>query len=182
MSAQFPASAKCCATRHSCPVSSCRHQQPIAFVATHRFENVTISGAPGRSTRAMSRNHLGRPRQVLDRGADRRAVELGRGKRQKRIAVEILHPPFVEKRIFGQRAALDADADDAAIRRLRREMRDPSRHHIEDRAARRQHLTVEIGNSGNRRAVYPSIRRLAREYRVGARPRLPPGRMCETAP
>ena len=38
------------------PVSSCRHQQPIAFVATHRFENVTISGAPGRSTRAMSRN------------------------------------------------------------------------------------------------------------------------------
>ena len=166
MSAQFPASAKCCATRHSCPVSSCRHQHPIAFVATHRFENVTISGAPGRSTRAMSRNtSAGRARYwiaaqiVAPSNSDS-------GKRQKRIAVEILYPPFVEKRIFGERAALDADADDPPVRRFRREMRDPSRHNIEDRAACRQHLTVEVGNSGNRRAVYPSIRRFTREYRV----------------
>src|SRR3954449_9829534 len=45
-------------------------------------------------------------------------------------------------------------------------MRDPPRQNIEDCPALRQHLTVEISHGGNGRAVYPSIRRLAREYRI----------------
>lgn len=44
---------------------------------------------------------LDRPRQILHRDADRRAVELAVAEGQARLGVEVLDMPFVEKRVFG---------------------------------------------------------------------------------
>src|SRR4029077_8790297 len=64
-------------------------------------------------------DHFAGSPQILDRAADRGAIELAGAERQGRVAVEILNPPFVEERVLQERAFVDADPDDAAERRFR---------------------------------------------------------------
>ena len=54
-------------------------------------------------------DHLTWPGQMLDSDADRCGVELGGGKRQVWIAVQILDVPLVEKRIFCQLLGIEAE-------------------------------------------------------------------------
>ncbi len=112
-------------------------------------------------------DHLAGTPEILDRAAQRRAVEFSIGKGQHRVAVQILRPPFVEKRVLGQGLAIDPDADDAAIGRLGRQMRDPARHDVENGAAGRQQLAVKIGDGGNRRAIDAGGRHVSGESGVG---------------
>ena len=113
----------------------------MARVGTQRFEKVTITGFA---------DNLAGPRQMLDRYADCRTVELGGGERQVRIAVQILYVPFVEKRVFCQLSGIETNPDDPRIGNFRRQMADPTRHQIENGAAGRQDLTIEIGDRGDR--------------------------------
>jgi len=94
------------------------------------------------------------------------AVELATRKGQHRVAVQILGAPFIEEWVLGQRAAIDADADDAAERRFGRQVRDPAGHDVEDGAARWQHFAIKVSDCGDRRPVDASRRRLARENGV----------------
>ena len=177
------ASTKCCAIRQRCPASSSRHQQPIARVGRQRFENVTISGAPGFKTRPASRmTSQGRVRcwtetQIAAPSNSRS------GERQARVAIQILYVPFVEKRVFRQLAGVEPDPDDPRIGDLGRQMADPARHQIEDGAAGRQDLAIEVGDRGDRRrrrfAGRPQIRR--RQTRRAAR-RDAPVQSSEGAP
>ena len=79
---------------------------------------------------------------MLDRYADCCTVEFCGGERQLRIAVQILHVPFVEKRVFRQLSGIETNPDDPRIGDFRRQMADPTRHQIQNGAAGRQDLTV----------------------------------------
>ncbi len=106
--------------------------------------------------------------QMLDRAADRRAVELAGGKGKLGLAVEVLHPPLVEKRILRQRTGVRSDADNPAVADFRRQMADPARRQVEDGAARRHHFAVEVGDRGDRGVVDA----FGRETQLGDRLRL----------
>src|SRR5262249_26851029 len=64
-----------------------------------------------------------------------------------------LHPPFVEKRVLGQFAGAKADTNDPRVWDFGRQMAHPSRHQIEDGAAGREDLAIEIGDGGDRHVV-----------------------------
>ena len=106
---------------------------------------------------------------MLDRGANRGTVELAGGKGQSWVAVEVLNPRLVEKRVFRQRLPLGADPDNAAERRFGRQMRDPSGHHVENCAAGRQYFAIEVGDGGDGDVVDMGERGFLRERRIGCR-------------
>jgi hypothetical protein len=70
-----------------------------------------------------------------------------------RVAIEVLDVPFVEEGVLDEFLLVEADADDAPVLGLGRQVADPARHQIEDRAAGRENAPVEIRDAGDRRLV-----------------------------
>ena len=84
--------------------------------------------------------------EILDRDADQCGVDAGRVERQARLGVEVLHEMPGQARVGGEFGRVQAVAGDAGITDLVRQVADPTRHQVEDVAARRDDLPVEVGD------------------------------------
>ncbi len=84
--------------------------------------------------------------EIPDRDADQCGVDAGRVERQARLGVEVLHEMPGQARVGGEFGRAQAVAGDAGITDLVRQVADPTRHQVEDVAARRDDLPVEVGD------------------------------------
>src|SRR5277367_3857557 len=90
---------------------------------------------------------------MLDRNAQRGAIEFVVGEREMRIAIQILDPPFVEKRVLRQFTRAEADSHHPRISNFWRQVAHPTRHQVEYGATYWQDLTIEIGDHRNGGAI-----------------------------
>ena len=81
------------------------------------------------------------------------AIEFAGSKWQRRILVEILGVPIIEKGIFRQFASVGADSDDPRIRDFWRKVTHPAGHQIKNGPSGWESFTIEIGDGGDRSGV-----------------------------
>ena len=98
-------------------------------------------------------NDFAWPRQMLYRNADGCAIEFAGSKWQRRILVEILGVPIIEKGIFRQFASVGADSDDSRKRDFWRKVTHPAGHQIKNGPSGWESFTIEIGDGGDRSGV-----------------------------
>jgi len=89
----------------------------------------------------------------LHRDRDHRAVELVIGKRHPRLAIEVVHNNLAERRIIFHLRPIHPKPDHTRRPQMRRQMRPPTAHQIEDRAALREQLRVDLADLRNRTVV-----------------------------
>ena len=112
-----------------------------------------MNGAPGFSTRATSANiSIGRVRYctetVITAPSNSASANGSRG-----FAIDIVNDNLGERRIVFHLGAIQPEADHARRPDVRRKMRSPTAHQIEDRAALRQQLRVDLADLGDRAVV-----------------------------
>ena len=78
-------------------------------------------------------------------GHDQAHVNTVLGKRQAWIDVQVLHPVAIEPGIGPQFGFVEAVADHLPVTDLLRQMADPATHQIQYHGARRNPLSIEIG-------------------------------------
>ena len=107
------------------------------------------SGPPTRTTRAMSVRTATGLCQVVDRDADRRGVEGGGLEWKNRGLVQVVDDVRFQTGVCHQLGHVHAQADDPAVIDLGRQVADPRTHQVENFAAGRQGLAVDLGDGGD---------------------------------
>src|SRR6185295_6246382 len=70
-----------------------------------------------------------------------------------RIGIQILNDKMIEAWIGGELFAIHSQSGDTAVFDLRRQMADPARHQIENRAPGRKEFSIKLRDSRNRTIV-----------------------------
>jgi hypothetical protein len=102
---------------------------------------------------ADRREHLDRPRQVLDRHRVQHGVEGRVAERQLGGTIEVVHQEAREAGILRQLDPVHAEADDATVVDLGGQVGYPGGHEIEHVRARRHQLAVDFRQRGDGRVV-----------------------------
>ena len=83
--------------------------------------------------------------KILDRDGERRPVERGAFERQVWVQVQVVHAAFGEPGIGVQFRSVHAETGDTPQGHLRRIVRNPGRHQVEDIGALEQEVAIPLG-------------------------------------